>query len=658
MKCKTCSYSLWNIRSRTCPECGTGFKPSDFAFIPQNVRFCCPHCSQAYYGTDANGLLEPREFDCVRCAEAITLDEMVLMPAEGVRDEDVEPVVNPWLAQPRSGWFKPLLSTAGRGMIAPRLLLKRKPVTGDTRRAWSFMLLLTVLGVFALAITFLVPMLAVALGAAFSTAGQAGAAASAGGALPTTRAGLVWIVLASVTGLSGGAFVLLGIALLIFTLVWTLIAHAVLMVTGPRSGSLGVTQQAILFTSGAMLPVLVPCVGVNLVPVLLIWWMISASMAIGVAQGVRWWRAFLAGVVAPLLTVVALVVSLVLAAVPLITLASAAIARQTNAALSLAQSSVPISTRLPELTRTLLDNPPAHGVELMGIRRTMPGAASLRIGTAATIGEGADPTMTRGDDQKAGKAGDGVSEGGVQIEIESGPAGPGNGTNGTNGRSYFSFARAAGDYFAPESTLKSRMITVAGRSLDDIVEGLSDGRPDALPTDATHPDLLAGADVAHRVGDLVFTYRGVNAVSMPSRDGLWLVICWPLHPIAAHLSPEPDAVSEPLSGDADRKMRCDVARARAIQAGVDPAALGTADEQGKIAVLRADGTTVMIPRGEFDEKLREQNEARARAGLAELPHPRSVTKGCVITPPIAPPVAPATAPTAAPTGAPTVPSQP
>lgn len=30
MRCKTCNYRLWNLAGRTCPECGTGFRPSGF----------------------------------------------------------------------------------------------------------------------------------------------------------------------------------------------------------------------------------------------------------------------------------------------------------------------------------------------------------------------------------------------------------------------------------------------------------------------------------------------------------------------------------------------------------------------------------------------------------------------------------------------------
>ena len=87
MRCKTCDYPLWQIRDRKCPECGSAFRPSDFEFTLNSVRFCCPHCEQAYYGTGANGHISPRTFACVSCAKVIDMDEMVLLPAEGVKDE-------------------------------------------------------------------------------------------------------------------------------------------------------------------------------------------------------------------------------------------------------------------------------------------------------------------------------------------------------------------------------------------------------------------------------------------------------------------------------------------------------------------------------------------------------------------------------------------
>ena len=84
MRCRTCDYPLWNLKTRQCPECGSQFSPVEYDFRPNTVRFCCPHCEQAYYGTDSRGHLEPRSFACVTCGEHLSMREMVLLPAEGL----------------------------------------------------------------------------------------------------------------------------------------------------------------------------------------------------------------------------------------------------------------------------------------------------------------------------------------------------------------------------------------------------------------------------------------------------------------------------------------------------------------------------------------------------------------------------------------------
>ena len=85
MRCWHCDYSLWNLKTQNCPECGAGFRPSDREFVANSVRFCCPHCDQAYYGTGPKGHLEPDRFDCVQCGKSITMDEMLLLPVEGLQ---------------------------------------------------------------------------------------------------------------------------------------------------------------------------------------------------------------------------------------------------------------------------------------------------------------------------------------------------------------------------------------------------------------------------------------------------------------------------------------------------------------------------------------------------------------------------------------------
>src|SRR5437870_10981399 len=106
MHCKTCDYPLWNLKARQCPECGTPFLPSQFNFVINSVRFCCPHCDQTYYGTGERGHLVPSSFVCVNCARPIAMDEMVLRPAEGVSEQQTQTDRMPWLERAQRGWIK------------------------------------------------------------------------------------------------------------------------------------------------------------------------------------------------------------------------------------------------------------------------------------------------------------------------------------------------------------------------------------------------------------------------------------------------------------------------------------------------------------------------------------------------------------------------
>ncbi len=106
MQCRNCEYRLWGVKGRECPECGTPFAPSQYEFVPNSIRFCCPHCNQEYYGTGPQGHLEPAEFVCVQCGQAVGMDDMVLFPATGLDEEQtrVEPL--PWLNRGKIGFLR------------------------------------------------------------------------------------------------------------------------------------------------------------------------------------------------------------------------------------------------------------------------------------------------------------------------------------------------------------------------------------------------------------------------------------------------------------------------------------------------------------------------------------------------------------------------
>lgn len=44
MHCNNCNYSLWNLTTPRCPECGRGFDVRDWQFESGSVKFGCPNC--------------------------------------------------------------------------------------------------------------------------------------------------------------------------------------------------------------------------------------------------------------------------------------------------------------------------------------------------------------------------------------------------------------------------------------------------------------------------------------------------------------------------------------------------------------------------------------------------------------------------------------
>jgi hypothetical protein len=267
VKCPGCEYELWNLKAGPCPECGRPFKPSDFDFLPNAVKFCCPHCSQAYYGTSDRGQLEPDAFDCVSCGRAVTCDEMLLLPAEELGTRTPTKSINPWLDSNRKRrWF----ATIGSGIGQPGRLLEATPAIGSTSRATSYALLN-----FAAAGLFMLVM-----GALLSFSG--------GGS------GAVFFLMMT------AAFIL---GPLIYAGLWTLVTHGVLKVfRQPTPDGMGRTFQAIAFTSGACLVALIPCLGPM---VAFAAWAACAPMAVRSAHKCSVVSAIVATLVPPLLVAAA-----------------------------------------------------------------------------------------------------------------------------------------------------------------------------------------------------------------------------------------------------------------------------------------------------------------------------------------------------------------
>ncbi|MBT8486072.1 MAG: hypothetical protein KJO43_10865, partial [Phycisphaerae bacterium] len=166
MRCTGCNYPLWNLKARACPECGLAFCPSEHEFLPNSVRFCCPHCDQSYYGTDGRGHLVPSAFACVSCGRDVEMDAMVLRPAEGVAEAQTRVDDHPWLERANRGVMRGWFATIGRAMVAPGRLMRATPAEGSLGSAWWFIIATSII-VFGLGIG--IPFFVIGLIAAFAS---------------------------------------------------------------------------------------------------------------------------------------------------------------------------------------------------------------------------------------------------------------------------------------------------------------------------------------------------------------------------------------------------------------------------------------------------------------------------------------------------------
>jgi hypothetical protein len=244
MRCKNCDYRLWNLTARTCPECGRPFKPSEFEFVLNSVRFCCPHCDQPYYGTGPNGHLVPSEFDCTSCRRHVHMDEMVLFPTDAVSEEQTEVDYNPWLERKRRGVFRCWFKMIGRAMVGPGRLMRATPEASSIADAWWFaFLMIFVSFCMGLGLLFVLPMLG-------------------GGWF-----GAVWALLLPI-----GALGLLAL--------WGVTTQGMLALLAPNRGGLGRTFQALCYSGGTCIIAAVPCLCQLTAPVVCIWWTVSAILMV------------------------------------------------------------------------------------------------------------------------------------------------------------------------------------------------------------------------------------------------------------------------------------------------------------------------------------------------------------------------------------------
>lgn len=280
MQCRQCGYRLWNIQSRHCPECGQGFTPSEFEYVPGSVAFCCPHCDQNYFGMDQRGQLVPSEFDCIECGNHVHMDEMVLRPAEGYEEQQTRQNVNPWETRDkRKSTFKAWLRTCATAMLRPTDLVTQQDAAKGVGSPIGFLL-------FHTAITML------------CGAGILVVIATAGGLM---RGNAINAIFSMLTGLGLLVFISMLVVLLVVA-IWSGVTHVILKMLGKPAGRYGDTFACMCYANGATVLTALPLCGIYALSWLgMIWWPISAGIMLAKRHQMTVFKALIAVWVLPVL---------------------------------------------------------------------------------------------------------------------------------------------------------------------------------------------------------------------------------------------------------------------------------------------------------------------------------------------------------------------
>ncbi len=309
MFCKTCQYPLWNLKERTCPECGTGFAPSQFRFRANSIQFLCPHCGQQYYGTSERGHLVPPAFSCVKCERDIEMDQMALVPVAGLDERRTRARGNPWTERAGRPTIRDWFQTTLMSMGAPAPLILATDRTDSLRRTLGYACTTVVLASAAsivMPFMVLLPILA-PLGI------------NAKGVLAIA----IWAVGVILTGIL--AFLLIPIA--------ALVAHVVLR-GGKPQGGLRTTIHAAALSAGPNVFWGVPLFGIMAGFLGVVWWGISFSVMLRVAHRVSRLRATIAGMLVPTVTIILFVGGFVALMVFSLSAANSAMGTMSNGALT------------------------------------------------------------------------------------------------------------------------------------------------------------------------------------------------------------------------------------------------------------------------------------------------------------------------------------
>lgn len=285
MRCKGCNYELWNLPPGDCPECGKPWRFEDFQFRREFVQFLCPHCDRSYPGAYIASLASPHAFTCTGCQSAIELGQMCARPAEGTDGSQAMQQHFVWSDRRQVGRWRAFWRVIGYSLGTPSRIGNTMTQKRNLRGAlwFSFLCLIsTSLNCGSgLLVTLLLPNFIVIRSQAPSASAE---------------------IFTKVLGVF--AFSVAGVlAQQLFFLVWGLITHAVIRITGRSHHALGHTLSATQYCAGTFIICAVPICGFYFPLISLVWMAVAMVSALAALHKISRWRTAFAVLAPPVVMI-------------------------------------------------------------------------------------------------------------------------------------------------------------------------------------------------------------------------------------------------------------------------------------------------------------------------------------------------------------------
>ena len=282
MRCRGCNYELWNLPPGDCPECGKAWRFEDFHFRREFVQFLCPHCDCAYPGEYIASLALPYAFTCTGCQSAIELGQMCARPAEGIDGSQAMQLDFVWSDRRQVGRWRAFWRVVGYSLGTPSRIGNTMTQKRGLRGAlWFSFLCLNFAGfnwLIFITIAFWLP--------SFTGRSQ-------------SFRGVEFIAVLVFLAV----FVGLVLAQQLFFLVWGLITHALIRMTGRARRAIGHTLSATQFCAGTFIICAIPICGFYFSLISFVWMAVAMVSALAALHKISRWRTAFAVLAPPVVMI-------------------------------------------------------------------------------------------------------------------------------------------------------------------------------------------------------------------------------------------------------------------------------------------------------------------------------------------------------------------